>query len=203
MSILDTVIDYRRAGLCVLPAIRKQKRPAVSSWKVFQTRLPTEIEVGRWFEQDQAVCLICGAISGNLEMLDFDLGGEAFQAWYDPIERADPDLLACLVIEQSPSGGWHVAYRCQAPVCGNMKLAQRRQIVDGADEVAIGGKSYRPRQDADGQWHVLLILIETRGEGGLFLCAPTPGYELLQGDFAELPVLVGGGQELDHFGGQN
>ena len=189
MSIRDTVIDYRQAGLCVLPAILAQKRPAVSSWKVFQTRMPTEIEVSRWFEQDQAVCLICGAISGNLEMLDFDLGGEAFQAWYDAVERADPDLLSRLVIEQSPSGGWHVAYRCQAPVCGNMKLAHRRQIVDGPDEVAIGGKSYRPRQDADGQWYVLLTLIETRGEGGLFLCAPTPGYELLQGDFAELPVL--------------
>jgi hypothetical protein len=32
-------------------------------------------------------------------------------------------------------------------------------------------------------------LIETRGEGGLFLCAPTPGYELVQGDFCNLPVL--------------
>jgi len=110
MSICDTAIDYRRAGLCVLPAILAQKRPVVPSWKSFQTRLPTEIEVGRWFEQDRAVCLICGAISGNLEMIDFDLGGEAFQAWYDAIERADPDLLGRLVIEQSPSGGWHVAY---------------------------------------------------------------------------------------------
>ena len=41
-----------------------------------------------------------------------------------------------------------------------------------------------------------LTLIETRGEGGLFLCAPTPGYELIQGDFTELPVLTETEREL-------
>ncbi len=129
-------------------------------------------------------------------MLDFDLGGEAFQAWYESVEANDPSLLGRLVIEQSPSGGWHVVYRCQAPVCGNLKLAQRRQLVAGPDEVTIGGKGFRPRQDTDGAWHVLLTLIETRGEGGLFLCAPTPGYELFQGDFAELPVLTESEREV-------
>ncbi len=33
-------------------------------------------------------------------------------------------------------------------------------------------------------------MIETRGEGGLFLCAPTPGYELIQGSLTDLPVLT-------------
>jgi len=54
--------------------------------------------------------------------------------------------------------------------------------------VTIAGKTYKPRQDAQGRWHVVLTTIETRGEGGLFLCSPTAGYELLQGDLAELPV---------------
>ncbi|HQI28372.1 MAG TPA: hypothetical protein PLT20_09845, partial [Sedimentisphaerales bacterium] len=134
-------------------------------------------------------CLVAGRVSGNLEMLDFDLGGEAFQPWYTSVERADPGLLSRLVMEQSPSGGWHVAYRSVAPVCGNLKLAQRRQVADGPDEVTIRGKTFKPRQDTDGHWQVLLTLIETRGEGGLFLCAPSPGYELLQGDFAQLPLL--------------
>jgi hypothetical protein len=31
--------------------------------------------------------------------------------------------------------------------------------------------------------------IETRGEGGLFLCAPTDGYSLTQGDFKNVPVI--------------
>ena len=73
----------------------------------------------------------------HLEMLDFDLGGEAFEAWHQAVETADPDLLARLIIEQSPSGGRHVVYRCQSAVSGNLKLAQRRQVVDGPDEVTI------------------------------------------------------------------
>ena len=78
-----------------------------------------------------------------------------------------PNWLSRLVIEKSQRGGVHVVYRCAEPVCGHMKLAQRR----GDD-----GK--------------IQTLIETRGEGGLFLCAPSPGYEFLQGDFAKLPILT-------------
>jgi hypothetical protein len=196
MNIRYTAVAYRRAGLCVLPAIRQEKRPAVPLWKPFQSRLPDEPEVARWFDEHTAMCLVTGAVSGNLEMLDFDLGGEAFDPWYKAVEAADPQLLGRLVIEQSPSGGWHVAYRCQSPVSGNLKLAQRRQSADGPEEVTIAGKRFRPRQDPDGSWHVPLTLIETRGEGGLFLCAPTPGYELLQGDFARVATLTDAEREL-------
>ncbi|MEX2387672.1 MAG: hypothetical protein WD534_07330, partial [Phycisphaeraceae bacterium] len=71
-----------------------------------------------------------------------------------------------------PSGGYHVIYRCQVPVCGNLKLAQRH---DG-DKV--------------------VTLIETRGEGGLFLCAPTMGYILGHGDLRDPPVLTEAERDL-------
>jgi len=154
-------LRYRAAGLCVLPAIPQQKRPALPGWKQYRERRPTEAEIARWFAENQAACLICGAVSGNLEMLDFDTGGEAFQSWYERIEQADPALLSRLVIEQSPSGGWHVAYRSESPISGNLRLAQRKQVVDGPDDVTICGKTYKPRKDADGQWHVTLTLIES------------------------------------------
>ncbi len=196
MKLVDVVAAYRDAGLCVLPAIAAEKRPTLKGWKAYQSRLPTNEELGRWFADANALCLVCGVVSGNLEMLDFDLAGEAFEAWHHAVETANPELLARLIIEQSPSGGRHVVYRCRSAVSGNLKLAQRRQVVDGPDEVTICGKRYQPRQDRDGSWHVLLTLIETRGEGGLFLCAPTPHYELLQGDFADLPVLTPSEREL-------
>ncbi len=196
MDLREAAHQYIRAGLCAVPARAQEKRPALSGWKTYQTRLPNEAELSRWFHGDDGVCLICGAVSGNLEMLDFDVGGEAFQAWYQAVESADPTLLARLIIEQSPSGGWHVVYRCAMPVSGNLKLAQRRHLVDEPHEVTIAGKTYRPRQNADGTWSVLLTMIETRGEGGLFLCAPTPGYELMQGDFSDLPVLTEQEREL-------
>jgi len=163
-SIPDAAQAYLSAGLCVLSAIRAEKRPAVGRWKQYQKRLPTPAELSAWLaNKPDAVCILCGAASQDTEILDFDAGGELFSAWWDHIP---PDLRQRLVIERTPSGGWHVIYRCACVVCGNLKLAQRK----------AGGK--------------ITTLIETRGEGGLFLCAPTAGYEVIQGDLCDLPVLT-------------
>ena len=76
------------AGLCALPALRRgdEKRVALSTWKPYQTRLPASSEIETWFTDTiSAMCLVCGAVSGNLEMIDFDLGGEAFDTWRDAV----------------------------------------------------------------------------------------------------------------------
>jgi hypothetical protein len=183
--------SYQAAGLCVLPARLPAKRPAIGAWKDYQARLPTAAEVAAWFANlHHACCLICGAVSGNLELIDFDCAGEAFQAWSQLVAAEAPGLLDRLAVETSPSGGWHVVYRSAEPVCGSVKVASRREDVDGPAEVVRFGKSYKPRKDRDGRWHLILTMIETRGEGGLFLCAPSPGYQLMQGAFTALPVLT-------------
>jgi len=159
----DAAMSYRSAGLCVLPAKRAEKRPAIGAWKRYRQTPPTEAEMSAWFANEQdAICILCGAVSGNTEIIDFDAGGEMFAAWWD---RVPAELRERLVVEITPSGGYHVAYRCEAAVSGNLKLAQRK---------------------VDNQ---IVTLIETRGEGGLFLCAPTMGYILAHGDLADLPVL--------------
>ncbi len=184
------------AGLCALPAIRRgdEKRVALTSWKPFQSRLPSGDELGSWFEDSPggaaSMCLVCGAVSGNLEMIDFDLDGEAFAAWRSAVEDNAPGLVDRLVIESTPSGGMHVVYRCAGPVSGNTKLAQRRIGVDGPDPVIVGTKSHVPRRDAGGAWSVTVTMIETRGEGGLFLCAPSDGYRIVQGDLCDPPVIT-------------
>ena len=158
-----TAMAYLAAGLSCLPASKARKHPAIGSWKTWQSRLPTEIEVRAWFSNaHDAICVIAGKVSGNLECIDFDNKGELFAAWMD---KVDASLLSTLAIEQTPSGGYHVCYRCEDPVEGNLKLA--RGIRDGKQKT----------------------LIETRGEGGLFLCAPSEGYALQQGDLTKLPVL--------------
>ena len=167
MCIIDPAIPgkYLRAGLSVLPAKRERKFPSIGSWKTYRDRLPTEIEVETWFSNSHdALCIVCGKVSGNLEILDFDHQGELFPVWKDRIE---PELFARLVVEQTPSGGFHVAYRAASPVCGNIKLAHGKRENDK-----------------------LVTLIETRGEGGLFLCDPSEGYKLLQNTFEALPVIT-------------
>ncbi len=169
MELREAANLYHRAGLAVLPARRAEKRPAIGAWKEYRQRPPTEAEVSAWFANTQdALCILCGRVSGSgsggLEIIDFDAGGERFEAWR---QRTPADLLARLVIERTPSGGYHAIYGCETEICGNLKLAQRR-LDDGT----------------------VVTLIETRGEGGLFLCAPTTGYELVQGDLCDLPVLT-------------
>ena len=157
MNSKDVAIQYIGNGLCTLPAIRSQKRP-MCKWTKYQHELPTEAEWEGWKFAD-ALCIVCGKISGNLLMIDFDQQGKALPEFKS---RIAPELYSRLVIEQSQSGGFHIIVRSEAPIPGNTVLAK----------------------DSDGK-----VLIETRGEGGIFLCSPTPGYVLTQGDFQNIPVL--------------
>lgn len=181
--------DYLRVGLCVLPANREEKRPALTRWKQYQKRLPTQKQVNSWFAIETSICVLTGAVSLNLEMMDFDNEGELFDRWRELVLAAAPELFGRLVVESSQSGGRHVVYRCEVPVPGNRKLAQRMVETPDIEPVVIGGKRFVPRKVGD-RFQVTLTLIETRGEGGLFLCAPTTGYILEQGTFENLPVLT-------------
>ncbi len=196
-NLKEISLSYLQNGLSVLPANVHLKFAALSQWKEYQKRLPYDSEINNWFSNGNGgMCIVTGKVSGNLEMLDFDLCGEAFGRWCELIKQAMPDILPLLVIEKSQSGGMHVIYRCKTEISGNMKLAQRKQIVPSSDEVEIYGKKYKPRKDKDGNWFVILTLIETRGEGGLFLCAPSPGYELIQGSFTAIPALTADDRDI-------
>ena len=160
---VETASAYLKAGLSVLPAVKARKRPAVGAWKTWSQRLPTDIEVEAWFSNGhEALCVIAGAVSLNLECIDFDQKAEAYPAW---CAKVDSSLLSELVVECTPSGGKHVVYRCAGTIEGNHKLAQGVR----------NGK--------------IATLVETRGESGLFLCAPSPGYTLEQGDFTHIPTI--------------
>lgn len=150
--------EYIRNGLCALPASKARKMPALAGWKAYQKRLPLPTEWDAW-NGINGICIVCGEVSGNLLMIDFDQQGKAFGRWKALIPA---HLFEQLIIERSQSDGLHVVVRGQEPIGKNAKLA--------VDETKK-------------------ILIETRGEGGLFLCAPTPGYELIQGTFCNIPVL--------------
>lgn len=186
---IDTAMSYLRAGLCVLPAIPVEKRPALAGWKQYQQRLPTERQVRTWFTDSPATCILTGTVSGHLEMIDFDLEGELFDRWQELVATQMPALVGKLVIERSQSGGRHAVYRCEESIPGNRKLAQRTIAATSAEPVVIAGKRYVPRRVGD-QYEITITLIETRGEGGLFLCDPTPDYVVEQGTLADLPVLT-------------
>jgi len=166
--------QYYSYGLSVLP-VGKDKLPTIPKWKNRQYEL---IEPGAEFESANGIAIVCGGISGDLACIDIDLkydvSGTLWKRYKALISESDPTLLKRLLIEKSPSGGFHFVYRCEAPET-NRKLAQRFTT----DEEKVNNPKEKVK-----------VLIETRGEGGYFVCAPSAGYELKQGSFAEIPVLT-------------
>ena len=91
------------------------------------------------------------------------------------------DRIEAGYLDRSPSGGIHWLYRC-AIIAGNTELA--RYLSDEI-EASTGNPKIKP-------------LIETRGEGGYIICAPTNGtvhptlgvYELLRGGFGTIATIT-------------
>jgi len=64
---------YRRMGFSFFPLKPKSKEPALASWKVYQERRPTDDEIAGWMNGIFGnVAVVCGPVSGNLIVLDFD-----------------------------------------------------------------------------------------------------------------------------------
>jgi len=161
------------AGLSVIPIQPDgSKRPTVS-WKRYQKACVDAATLATWFHDGEGLAVVAGAVSGGLEVLDFD-APELFPPWCALVEELCPALLAHLPMVQTPSDGRHVYYRCPS-IQGNLKLAQRLNP-DGRPE----------------------ILIETRGEGGYAIIPPSPprchplqrSYVLLCGDLAAIPTIT-------------
>ncbi len=110
--------------------------------------------------------IITGAISGGLEVIDVDTKQDTTGSLWDEfkalIQDNPPGVYENLVIAQTPSGGYHIYYRC-SQIGGNIKLASR------------------PTRET---------LIETRGEGGYVVAPPSQGYTYIQGDPGKIPTIT-------------
>lgn len=164
------------------------KLPAVTTWKPFQTTVATEQQVNEWCHRGSfGLAIVGGAVSGNLEIIDIDRG-DLFSDFVHQLlalygDDAGQELLDKLVIIQTPRPGYHLYYRCEAQIPGNMKLAQEPNPQDPV----------RP-----------LTMIETRGEGGYAISPFSPGnihssgrpYSFTQGDFSKLQVITADEREM-------
>lgn len=154
-SILDLARAYVAAGISVVPVRLDGTKAAAIAWKPYMEQMPTDAELCRWFDRAEpyGLALVGGDISGALEQLDFDREADAiFASWRDLVEAECPGLVERLSVAMTPSGGYHVRYRCpDIEIPGNTKLA-----ID-------------PAAPADDR-----VLIESRGEGGYALAPGCP-----------------------------
>lgn len=182
-ELITTAIEYIKKGICVIPT-NKDKICAIDSWKVYQERLITEKEIKEAFKLPYATCLavVCGAISGNLEVIDIDVKyddtGELFDRYAQDIRDNDEELFNKLLIVRTRSGGYHMYYRCET-IGRNDKLARRYST---EDELKI-----KPNDK-------IKVLIETRGEGGYVVAYPSEGYTFYQAN--KIPTITPDQREL-------
>lgn len=182
MNIAEVARIWQQNGVSVIPILaNKTKRPSVQ-WREYQARIPNDGELSEWWGNGHpyGIALICGHVSGNLEMTEIE--GRAYTAGV--VNQLITDQCVALGVipawqrvlngytQRSPSGGLHLLYRISdLPVPGNEKIAR----------------------NAEG-----LVLAETRGEGGYVIGAPSPGtchpagkpWEHRSGRYGDIPLIT-------------
>jgi hypothetical protein len=163
----DHAKKYLQTGLSII--VTDNNKRSLFPWKKYQEQIITEQELTNQLSHDKAagLAIICGAISGGLEVIDVDLKNDLSGNLWERLTDAllDAGLMTKLKIGKTKSGGFHLYYRCEV-VEGNQKLAMR----PATKEELRANPQLK---------HV--VTIETRGEAGYVVAAPTQGYEFVSG----------------------
>ncbi len=143
---------------------------AIQSWSENNYYKPYFEDV--WFNHKNGgqTALLCGERSDRIEILDFDLNNI-----HDPIQFMDDfytlvvkhlsqEFLNRMVIQQTPSGGYHLIYKIFS------SNVDKREIICRAKNMKI--------------------IVEAMGEGTYFIVAPSTNYKLIQGSFETIPVIT-------------
>lgn len=174
-------------GLQFMPVTIK-KQPVVKGWQtLFKKHNLLNCE---------AVGLVCGKLSGGIEVIDIDqkysLDGKLYENYKRLINEINPDIIPKLVIQKTMNGGFHFIYRCEK-IEGNLKLASRSTTNDEKnktylEEIAKNVSKEESKKRATND--KVRVLLETRGEGGMVVCFPSKGYEFIQGDWYSITELT-------------
>ena len=158
-----------QAGISSTP-VDTSTKAAMRRWKEFQDHIPELLELQAWDQAGHNIAVICGQVSGRLMCLDFEVGFMGRMAELAEALR-DVELEATFTswidgyCESTPRGGLHILVRLEGegPCLRNDKFAF----------------------DTDSK-----VLIETRGEGGYVIVAPSRngerGWDLLSGGFDKI-----------------
>ncbi len=206
-NLLQAARDAYRNGLCVIPAStggEKKPWPDGPAWKRYQMERPAPSQIDAWFsgQRYDGFGIVCGNISDSLEMFEFEGRAVNEGVLRELAEIAEASGLGDLwhrvfngYREVTPSGGIHLVYRVDGGVAGNAKLARRPAT---------------PSELAENPAEKIKVLIETRGEGGFVVIAPSGGrthesgkpWVLQSGGFDTIPVITAEERDaLHHLGG--
>jgi AAA domain/Bifunctional DNA primase/polymerase, N-terminal len=170
LTLVNAAATWERAGGRPLPvALDGSKSPSPAcfvngGWTYWKTHHPERGQIIDWAKEHDGIGLLFGSPSGNLEFFELEAAAVAdglHLQLRDLFHAAGfPQLWNKLqtYVERSPKGGLHWIYRVEgAPVKGNTKLAKRPRTPTADDPSKVQ------------------TLIETRGEGGFGIVAPSGG----------------------------
>lgn len=106
---LSQYIDrYKSWGFCLLPIQYKSKKPQIK-WQLYQKRKPSDNELESWFHGNNSnIAIVCGAISGNLVVLDCD-NEELYLGLSDfLLEKFGQKIDELTPIVKTGGGGYHI-----------------------------------------------------------------------------------------------
>src|SRR5690606_28391346 len=159
-ALLTAALQLEAAGYSVVPARPDGSKAPIGTWRQYMDTRPSRADLTAWLADGDydGIGIVCGAISGNLEMLEpAGRAAAVGRAATHPAIAAASGLGALSrrvtsgYPETPPRGGIHILYRVDGPVAGNTTLA-RRPGPHGPE-----------------------VLAETRGEGGYVIVAPSGG----------------------------
>jgi putative DNA primase/helicase len=186
------------------------KKPAMR-WEALQHERLTQPQVdGYWRPgSEYGVALICGAVSGGLEMTELEMDAAGADSLDAVARECDTrgvrhvwdQLFNSGYMEWTPSGGIHLLYRiADHDIPGNTKLAMRT-----AGDGELNDEERRQRVQRPDQvfWRTLA---ETRGEGGYVVVAPTSGachksgepWMVIAGRLGEVPTITWAQRQAIH-----
>jgi hypothetical protein len=166
-NIAKYAVDMLDAELSVVPVL-ENKKPTMA-WTQLQKEPINSDLAFNIFKDAWGIGLICGEVSGGVECIDFDSHNNDINDIYRKF--VSHEGIANIIgnnrvyTERSQRGGFHIIYRYSTNAekrDSNIKLAS---------------------------WENGESMIETRGEGGYVIVAPSPNYETRHGDLLNLPTL--------------
>lgn len=168
---------WHAAGASVVRAAANGTKAPAGQWKQAQTERADEQQLHAWFADGHpGLGIILGAVSGHLEMLEFEgraVDEKVHEAFGEIAEASGLggiwDAIKRGYCERTPSGGYHLIYRVDGPVLANTKLARRPAEPDELDDQERAVLADKPGKV------FIRDLIETRGEGGFVVTAPSHG----------------------------
>jgi hypothetical protein len=167
-DIADAAQELLMENIAAIP-VKKSKAPDLPKGSVyFQKRIP-EDKVKEVFNGAYGIGIKAGILSEGIECIDFDDHDKKYNIKKIFNQFLRTEFIQHLwqsgkaYVQQTPSGGFHFIYR------------YKTEKYEGSKPLA--------------RWEDGNVMIETRGDGGYFVTAPTPKYKPLYHTLQEIETI--------------